>query len=681
MKPLLKNCVYDGYDFALSLNYFDGIGSALKPFRGIYIGNKVHPLFRSWKINKRIIDENEDEFYAKIIEVAGPNFIDDKKSFFNIIENAEINPDITAFNFGIKERIYSIQNEGVAIVGDYHPRIISTVKAMGGRYLPTMRAWKLDASPFILKSNLVYELALNEDQIEIMEGSYALIDDAFTKTELDDAAQIHVDNNALAGEKGINEIEADDIYLAVVAPRTNSQIVLENPEETLKKYGLYDFQEIGVMHLISNTSALLGDDMGLGKSRQAATAADILRNLQPEENTQKLLIICPASLIINWEREIQMIDPDGKIATQKWDPEAKWIVTNYERLEELIKYAHHFLVMIIDEAHMLKEVTSIRTIMAFDIAAKIVYRFLLTGTPVLNRECEIHTLLKLSGHPIGNIPLKQFEKEFAGSSTFRLELNKRISEWMLRRKKEAVLKTLKGKNRQLHYVGITEQQRLDYEDIADDDTLLSLPKITKLRQYLEQIKMSSVIEMVQEMKEDDKTLIFCEFVDTVSELQKRLKEVGIEAVTVIGEDSTKKRMKAVDAFQNDKNVRVFIGTTRAAGIGINLTAANYVIFASLPWTAALKDQAEDRAYRNGQTRLVIVKIPLIENTIEMDIWELLKHKHEIALDIIDPDAAEDHAMEIFAMQKTKEILAKFRIPNTIEADYVEIKENSTVLLN
>jgi SNF2 family DNA or RNA helicase len=82
----------------------------------------------------------------------------------------------------------------------------------------------------------------------------------------------------------------------------------------------------------------------------------------------------------------------------------------------------------------------------------------------------------------------------------------------------------------------------------------------------------------------------------------------------------------------------------AAGVGLNLTAANYVIFASLPWTPALKDQAEDRAYRNGQNRLVIVKIPLVEGTIDTALWELLEHKRAIATEVLNPEEAQAQSM-------------------------------------
>jgi SNF2 family DNA or RNA helicase len=640
MKPLLRTVVYDGYDFALLLNYFDGINVVLKAFQGKYVGQKDSPYFRSWKIRKQIIEQQGDDLLLALLDASDTEFDETYDTFFSKIEAAQTSPTASAFTSELKESIYPLEAGGIALIGSYHPGVVALVKSMQARYLPSMKAWKLaNTAPIILKNNLLTTLALREDQVEILDGLYSIVEDAMFKA----------DNNAIP-EEGLppDDEEGDnEVYLAVTNPLCPTNFTRAQVDLLLKEYEVYDYQITGVWHLVSNTSALLADDMGLGKTRQSVVAADILHRLQPDIDG-KLLIICPASLIINWTREILMIDPSATIATQKWDDDAKWIVTNYERLADLVPRANRFLTMIIDEAHFLKESTLVRTRLAFDIAAKVPHRFLLTGTPILNRESEIHTLLRLSGHPVGNIPLRKFEEQFAGDANFRRQLNKRISEWMLRRTKDTVLKTLKGKQRQLQYIDATPQQRARYDAIANDPSLLVLPKITKLRQILESIKIDYVLEMIADMQPTDKTLIFCEYKETVSILKKRLADMGIQAVTVIGSDSNTKRQKAVDAFQDNPDVRVFIAT-KAAGIGYNLTAANYVIHASLPWTPALRDQAEDRAYRNGQTRLVIVKIPLLENTIDADLWEMLKHKHEIATDILDPEEAEQMAMEAFAM--------------------------------
>lgn len=658
-RPLLRRAVYDGYDFALFLNYFDGLSAVMKAFQGRYTSQKDSPLHRSWRLKKQVVDQQGDDLLralmAGIPEAEKSGFRETQESFSGKVEAARIAPQPSAFVGDLKESLYPLQFGGVALIGSYHPGVVALVKNMGGRYLPSMKAWKLfNTTPIILKNNLITTLSLRDEQVEIQNGVYSIVEDANFQAVHEDDVHIRTENNALPedAETAASDDEPgdNDVYLAVTAPLKPTELTRAQVEAVLPRYGLYDFQPDGVWHLVSKTSALLADDMGLGKSRQAAVAADVLMMLLAEAMGYKLLIVCPASLLINWTREIAMIDPGAAVSTQGWDESAKWIVTNYERLEELVPHAHRFLVMITDEAHLLKEPTNKRTRLAFDIAAKVPYRFILTGTPILNRECEIHTLLRLSGHPIGNVPLRRFEEEFAGDAAFRQQLNRRIAEWMLRRTKDRVLKSLKGKQRQLHYVEPVDLRRKAYEKIANDSSLLPLPKITRLRQTLEAIKVDAVLEMISEMQSDDKVLVFCEFKETVALLKSLLAERGVQSVTMIGTDTPRRRQKAVDAFQDDPDVRVFVGTTRAAGVGYNLTAANYVLFASLPWTPALKEQAEDRAYRNGQTRLVIVKIPLMENTIDMDLWELLKHKHEIATDILDPEAAEDAAMEEFAMK-------------------------------
>ena len=148
-------------------------------------------------------------------------------------------------------------------------------------------------------------------------------------------------------------------------------------------------------------------------------------------------------------------------------------------------------------------------------------------------------------------------------------------------------------------------------------------------------KFDFLIESVQCLPQDAKVLIFCEYVETVESLRQVLASEGIRSVTLTGSDSTKKRMAAVDAFQVDPAVRVFIGTTPAAGVGITLTAANYVFFASLPWTPALKRQAEDRAYRSGQKRDVIVIVPVVAETIDEQIVALLDSKREIEVSLVE----------------------------------------------
>jgi SNF2 family DNA or RNA helicase len=416
--------------------------------------------------------------------------------------------------------------------------------------------------------------------------------------------------------------------------------------------GLFDFQHAGVRHLLISNSSLLADDMGLGKSRQAVVAMVIrLRRMAQQGMRGRVLIVCPTSLVYNWVNEIRMVVADASIAAETYDEAAQWVVVSYGTLGDIVPHASRFHIMAVDEAHQLKTPTTIRTRHAFDVAVHIETRLLLTATPILNRETELHTLLRLSGHPLGNLPLKAFAQQFTGDPTFRAQLRQEISKWMLRRKKSLVLKSLKGKQIQPVHLQLSDALRQRYDTVANDGSLLALPKISKLRMLIEELKVESIVQMISELAPDDSFLIFCEFKETVQLYKARLAELGRNCVTMIGTDSPRKRQRAVEQFQNDEDTDGFIGTSAAAGVGHTLTKANYVFFGGLPWTPGIKNQAEDRAYRIGQQRMVVVKLPLVQNTIDYDVMEMLLVKDGIASDVLDdPEDEERRARERFAAQ-------------------------------
>lgn len=403
--------------------------------------------------------------------------------------------------------------------------------------------------------------------------------------------------------------------------------------------GLRDYQLVGVRHLLGQSGACLGDDMGLGKSRQTVVATRLAAGKEG-----RVLILCPASLRINWEREIRMVYPDAIVGMAGEDRMAtlygcQWVIANYERLGGLVRETGlRFAVMAVDEAHYLKEHQAGRTRNAFVMATRIPRRYVITGTPLLNREIELHTLLRLTGHPLGRMLLKDFRKAFTGDRDRRAVLAAALQGWMLRRRKD-VLKDLGGKSRQVRWVSPAEGLGT-YRQIYSDMSLQAMPKITRLRQCLEALKTPFLIETVESLAQGDKIIIFCEYMATVEAMQSALVAAGIACVTLVGADSGAKRQKAIDAFQNDPDVTVFIGTTSAAGVGITLTAANYVAFASLPWTPALMRQAEDRAYRLGQKRDVLVIVPLVPGTIDEGIWRLLESKQETEQDVVEAVRAE-----------------------------------------
>ena len=524
-----------------------------------------------------------------------------------------------------------LQRGRFAVSTLYDGLCLDAMHAMGGYFHKHAAAWQVRATPDEIIRRLGQLAGIAPEFIFVHEQPVVL-------EELSSPTGNHVPIRvpAMAPERmppALKEQEGEGYFSTeqerVTGLAFDHDAVLELQQSEL----LRDYQTIGAEHLLSQSGACLGDDMGLGKSRQVVVALRMMCGQAPA------LIVCPASLRINWEREIHMVYPGERVGIAGIDRmetlrTSQWIVANYERLGGLVKATDlPIAAMAIDEAHYLKEYDSGRTRNMFLLAARIPRRYVVTGTPLLNREIEMHTLLRMTGHALGALSLKEFSKTYSGSSEKRAALADALKGWMLRRSKD-VLKDLGVKSRQVRYLSPAEGIGA-YEEVWQDMTLLTMPKIVKLRRTLEALKLPFLVETIEGLGQGDKIIVFCEYLPTVQALREALDAIGIRSVTLVGSDSLKKRQAAVDAFQDDPGVTVFIGTTAAAGVGITLTAANYVVFASLPWTPALMRQAEDRAYRLGQKRNVIVIVPLIPETIDEQVWSLLQSKRETEIEVVE----------------------------------------------
>lgn len=631
---LLKTVVFDGYDYGLGLLFVEGAGRLLQQWGGDFIGTAGHPYHRAWRIPKARLNTEPEELFNGLMELAGGRCRETYESFVGKLDAARQDPRPDAFLHGMKIELFPLTEGGALSVGNYHPALVALYRSLRGLFHPQMKGWRLDSSLESLRQQLV-GLGLQEEQISLSNIVRSLHSYGAAP------AQSDVPTLKVGGEvpepAGLSAEEfSNDIYLADVPGMEILEWDNAELDQALDQYSLYDYQRVGAQFLVTRNSALLADDMGLGKTRQSLVAAAI------QARGRRILVVTLASLIINIQREIHAVEPLATVALQVDDPSCQWVVTNYERLKSFVGVAEQFAVMIVDEAHRLKEPGSECTRNAFDIAARVPCRYLLSGTPVLNRESELHTLLKLSGHPIGQMPLREFCEQFAGSTEFRKNLRVRLQDWMLRRRKD-VLPQLKGKHRQPFSVELDDAERAEYQAVlvGPDSPLV---RIGKLRRLLEVSKVRAVATRLGELGGDDKVIVFCEFKETVEAVQSVCQQLGLGSTTLLGSHSQKRRQKAVDQFQSDPECRVFVGTTGAAGTGINLTAANYVMFCSLPWTPALQAQAEDRAYRNGQLRSVFVLIPLVESSIDQHLWLLLLSKQAIASDLIEPEGAVDAAM-------------------------------------
>ncbi|MDK2126475.1 DEAD/DEAH box helicase [Parachitinimonas caeni] len=641
-QPLLRSVVFDGWDFGLRLPYMPGASVVLtRPdYRGWYLRQGR---FKGWwRLSALVVDTRLEGLLAElapVCEACGVRV--DRTVLSEMLLAARSRPDPSCFAEGLQISLAPLEGGAVLLqAAPFHPGVVAVAKAMHGTYLPAMKAWRLQrSSPAYVRHNLVESLRLDVSQVRIADVLYGLAAEGAGSGGNGDAAITLQGAPPPAGSEsasgaadGLQDDKVGQVYLAATdacAPKAWDWAAVE---QLLQRYSLRTHQQLGVKHLIRQTGALLADDMGLGKTRQAVVAADLVA-----EPDQQVLIACPASLVLNWRNEILAVDPQARIGIQRAEFEARWLVCNYEQLHKLKSALAKVAVLIVDEAHVLKEPSAAKTRLTFEVAAQIPHRMLLTGTPIMNREAELHTLLRLSGHALGQMPQGQFVSQFAGSSEFRQSLHAQLGDWMLRRSKDEVLRELQGKQRQLLTLPLNDTQTTEYEEILRDPALIGFQRMGTLRQWLEQEKLPWVRERIGLLGADDKLIVFCEFKQSVREVVAHCEQLGIECVSLTGEDSTRQRQAAIDRFQQDPAVRVFVGTTMAAGTGITLTAANYVCFASLPWTPGLLEQAEDRAFRLGQLRLVIVQIPLLAGTIDQQLWELLLHKKTVASEVIEPE--------------------------------------------
>jgi SWI/SNF-related matrix-associated actin-dependent regulator of chromatin subfamily A-like protein 1 len=424
--------------------------------------------------------------------------------------------------------------------------------------------------------------------------------------------------------------------------------------------GLFPHQVEGVAFLLRRRRAILADDMGLGKTRQAITALRV-------ESRGPNLVVCPASVKRNWEREILVVRPDdavrvvaGRADDGDWN--ADWVVVNYDILAAHLDRlaATPWQGIVFDEAHYLKNHDSQRSRHCRRIVAAagdpVVYA--LTGTPLTNRPRDLFPLLQLCGHPMARSFLS-FAKRYCaaehngfgwvtdGASNLD-ELAVQLQGMMLRRTKDQVL-DLPPKLRSWLHVSVPDGTGArEMGDVlrfmlqrqpalADRGHLLAL--LTRARLKVAAAKTAHSIEYVENaLAQQQKVIVFSCFDEP---LQRIAQHFGDAAVLLTGATPTARRQGLVDRFQQEEGVRVFAANIIAGGVGLNLTAARQVVFNDMDWVPANHWQAEDRAYRIGQTNTVHVAYMCAEDTVDEFVASLLTLKEQIIEAVTDGGALQD----------------------------------------
>jgi SWI/SNF-related matrix-associated actin-dependent regulator 1 of chromatin subfamily A len=454
----------------------------------------------------------------------------------------------------------------------------------------------------------------------------------------------------------------------------------------------YEYQKEGIAYALQHKRCIFGDQPGLGKTLQAIGTVTIAK-------AYPCLVICPAALKINWQREFKkfagknaMILDDRNKASWHRFFETKCcniFITNYESLKKFfvlkVKEDARFTMrsiefdprislfksVVIDESHKCKSTKTQQSKFVEGICKGKEYILELTGTPVVNNNTDLIQQLKIMGRLEDFGGYKYFVERFCDGpkqSSNVKELNWRLSSTcFFRREKAKVLTQLPDKSRQ--YIEVDISNRKEY-DKAEADLIQYLrtyknaddEKVAKALRGEVMVKMG----ILKAISARGKIKVFSEFIHDVidggeklivfaylKEVVQELKKIFPEAVTVTGEDNATQKQTAVDRFQNDPSCKLIILNYKSGGTGLTLTASSRVAFIEFPWTFSDCEQAEDRAHRNGQKNNVNCYYYLGKDTIDKYMYDVIQTKKGIAngvtgTDDVVKENVVDMAMNLFS---------------------------------
>ena len=464
---------------------------------------------------------------------------------------------------------------------------------------------------------------------------------------------------------------------------------------------LRDYQELGVRWLYNiykcGFGCILADEMGLGKSIQVIY---FIKKLIEEDGNSKFLIVVPTSLVYNWENEFKKFAPKLKYqvfagiknkrheSLEQDNPNI--YITSYGLLredEEIYKNIN-FKVCIIDEAQNIKNPTAGITKVVKKINSET--RIALTGTPIENSTIELWSIFDfimpgfLASEKLfhSKYSIKDFNDE---TNNLLNLLNKQISPFILRRKKQDVLSDLPDKIENNIYIELTDKQkklyaaevtrvRQEMDEIISSEGIekarfMILQLLTKLRQmcidprlvfdnYNEtSSKMENLIKVVKELIDNNhKILIFSTFKTAIELVKREFKRNKISSYVIDGSVPSKKRMELVDKFNSD-DTNCFLITLKAGGTGLNLTSADVVIHLDIWWNPQAENQATDRAHRIGQKNKVEVIKLISTGTIEEKILELQNKKKLLSDKVIEGDNRGENLISKLSAKDIKNLLS------------------------
>ena len=524
------------------------------------------------------------------------------------------------------------------------------------RRIPSSPRWDADASMWVYPVDFVYPLGRTAMWYALALGNWAR-------------------NKLVRGRRLLHNFHEREADLEEFADDVDRMLPFEGEHYMLLQP--YPYQLLGVRYALDHKRCIFGDQPGLGKTLQAiCTVVKAHNESLVHGETFPVLVVCPAALKINWQREFKkfagmdsiILDDKNKSTWHLFYEKGMCnvFITNYESLKKFfvvkiddsarftqrsIQYDPRkeiFKAVIIDESHKCKTNKTQQSKFVEGICKGKRWVFELTGTPVVNNNMDLIQQLKIMGRLDDFGGYRKFVDRYCDglyqSSNIK-ELNHRL--WQtcfFRREKQKVLTELPDKTRQYMQCDISNTKEYqdaekdlvnylrEYKSTSEEDIQRKMKasimvKMGILKQISARGKIKAVAEFVHDIIDGgEKLILFAYLKEVVSALKKEFPK----AVTVTGDDSIEQKQAAVDAFQTRKDVRLIILNYKSGGTGLTLTASSRVAFIEFPWTYSDCEQAEDRAHRNGQKNNVNCYYFLGNGTIDEYMYKIIQTKKSIA---------------------------------------------------
>lgn len=498
---------------------------------------------------------------------------------------------------------------------------------------------------------------ISKKQFGIVDMLYAEIDDADVRRELD--------------EKKQNLYELDNFNPAPIPTQISA---------TLRPYQESGYQWMQMLDKVS-WGGCLADDMGLGKTLQAITFLQFIKN---KYDSPTSIVICPTSLIYNWQLEFEKFAPELKYYVYyglgRTNEELKFsdydvVITSYgvarNDVESLMDAGWEYIIL--DESQTIKNPDAgiTKAMMLY----KARNRFILSGTPMQNNTFDLYAQFNfLNSGIFGSKDF--FRNEFAtqidrnSNKDVAVLLKRMIKPFMLRRTKGEVAIDLPEKTESVIWCEMDADQRQIYDTYKDfyrgaltqriateglaKSGVYILEGLLRLRQICDDPRLIKtdgesthgkgvkIRELVREIKEnigDHKILVFSQFTEMLSLIRQDLDHDNINYAYLDGSTQIQKRKTQIEDFQNNEDIKIFLISLKAGGVGLNLTAADYVYIVDPWWNPAVEQQAIDRAHRIGQKNNIFAYKMICKGTVEEKILTLQEKKLGIARDIVGEDNA------------------------------------------